>query len=58
MTNIVIVVKDGLVTDVFSRNKDVVCEIIDFDTQDESEYKVAEKRLAQIEQAKSYKSIY
>ena len=58
MTNVVIVVKDGLITDVFSRNKDVVCEIIDFDTQDESEYKVAEKRLAQIEQAKSYKSIY
>ena len=58
MTNVVIVVKDGLITDVFSRNKDVVCEVIDFDTQVESEYKSAEKRLAQIEQAKSYKSIY
>ena len=57
MTNVVIVVRGGMVESVYCRNKNVLAEVIDLDTQDTDELDEAEKRLAAIENAKSYKDI-
>ena len=57
MTKVIIVVRDGMVESVFSRNKNVVTEVIDLDTEDERELNEAEKRLAAVEDSKSYRDI-
>lgn len=57
MTKVIIVVRDGMVESVFSRNKNVVAEVVDLDTEDEDELNEAEKRLAAVEDSKSYRDI-
>lgn len=57
MSKVIITVKDGRVQEVFSRNKDIEVEVIDFDTQNLDELNSAEKRYKQISEAKSYKNI-
>lgn len=57
MTNIVIVVENGRVTEVYSRNKNIEIELIDLDTQDNEELKEKQKRLKEIENSKTYKDI-
>jgi len=57
MSKVIVVVNGGRVESVYTRNKDIEVEIIDLDTQDESEEKVFTKRLSQIENSKSYKDI-
>ena len=46
-----------MVESVYCRNKNVLAEVIDLDTQDTDELDEAEKRLAAVENAKSYKDI-
>lgn len=57
MTNVVIVVEDGRVTEVYSRNKNIEIELIDLDTQDSEELKEKQRRLKEIENSKTYKDI-
>lgn len=57
MTNVVIVVEDGRVTEVYSRNKNIEIELIDLDTQDSDELKEKQNRLKEIENSKTYKDI-
>ena len=59
MTNVVIVVEDGRVTEVYSRNKNIQVEVLDLDVWNcnEEEHKKTKKRLGEVEKAKSYKNI-
>lgn len=57
MSKVIITVKDGRVQEVYSRNKNIDVEVIDFDTQNPDELKSVEKRYEQILKAKSYKDI-
>ncbi len=57
MTNVVIVVKNGMVEQAYSRNKNVEVEILDMDTQNADDLAFREYRLKQIENAKSYKEL-
>ena len=57
MTNVVIVVKNGMIEQVYSRNKNVEVEILDMDTQNADDLVFREYRLKQIENAKSYKEL-
>ena len=57
MTNVVIVVRDGRVESVYSRNKNIDIELLDLDTQDLDEREELEKRLSAIENSKTYKDI-
>ena len=58
MTNVVIVVEGGRVTDVRCRNQNISIEVLDFDTQDPNERDQLDARLNQIRNSASYKSIY
>ena len=58
MTNVVIIVEDGRVTDVRCRNQNISIEVLDFDTQDPNERDQLDARLNQICNSASYKSIY
>ena len=58
MTNIVVVVEGGRVTDVRCRNQNISIEVLDFDTQDPNERDQLDARLNQIRNSASYKSIY
>lgn len=63
MTNVVIVVEDGRVTDVYCRNKNVQVEVIDLDVdpcddEEERELRAKERRIEQIENSKTYKNIW
>ncbi len=57
MTNIVIVVKDGMVQEVFCRNKNIEVELLDLDEQNIEDLREKEKRYEEIQKAKSYKDI-
>lgn len=57
MTNVVIVVRDGRVESVYTRNKNIEIELLDLDTQDLEERDVLEARLSIIENTKTYKDI-
>lgn len=57
MTNVVVVVKDGRVEQVYCRNKNIEVEILDMDTQDIDDLKQIELRLKQIRSIKSYKEL-
>ena len=57
MTNVMIVVKDGMVEQAYCRNKNVEVEVIDMDTQDIDDLEQREWRLKQIQNAKSYKEL-
>lgn len=57
MSKVIVVVKGGRVESVYTRNKDIEVEVLDLDTQDESEEKESAKRLTQIKNSKSYKDI-
>lgn len=57
MTNVIIVVKDGRVEEVFCRNKNVEVEVLDMDTQDPDELKERTARYENIRKSKSYKDI-
>ena len=57
MTNVVIVVKNGMIEQAYSRNKNVEVEILDMDTQNADDLAFREYRLKQIENAKSYKEL-
>lgn len=57
MTNVVIVVKNGMIEQAYSRNKNVEVEIIDMDTQNADDLTFRKYRLKQIENAKSYKEL-
>jgi len=60
MTKVIIDVKGGLVQAVFTRNKNIEVEVIDWDEAEQNEEysKWAEKRWKQIEKSKTYKQIY
>ena len=57
MTKVVIVVHDGRVESVYTRNKNIEAEIIDLDTQDPDERCELDKRLVAIETSKTYQDI-
>ena len=57
MTNIAIVIRNGRVESVYTRNKKIEIEVLDLDTQDYNEKKVLKHRLSQIENSKTYKDI-
>lgn len=57
MTNIVVVIKDGRVEEILSRNKNIQIEILDMDTQDDNDLQGKERRLKEIHNSKSYKDI-
>lgn len=57
MTNVIVVVEGGRVTEVYSRNKNIEIELIDLDTQDSDELKEKQHRLKEIENSKTYKDI-
>ena len=59
MTKVIVVVKDGMVTSVYTRNKNVEVEVLDFDSQsfEDDEIKALRKRLDDIEKSKTYKDI-
>ena len=59
MTKVIVVVEGGMVTSVYTRNKNIEVEILDFDTQsfEDDELKEMRKRLDAIEKSKTYKDI-
>ena len=57
MTNVVIVVEQGIVKQVYSRNKNVEIELLDLDTNYETTYKNIKDRIKKIEDSKSYKPL-
>lgn len=57
MTNVVIVVKDGMVQEVLCRNKNVEVELLDLDEQEIELLKEKEQRYKKLNQSKSYKDI-
>lgn len=57
MTNVVVVVKDGRVEQVYCRNKNIEVEILDMDTQDIDDLEQIEWRLKQIQSTKYYKEL-
>ena len=57
MTKVVIVVRDGMVESVYTRNKNIDVELLDLDTLDEDERREREKRLSEVEGSKTYKDI-
>lgn len=57
MTNVVIVVKNGMVQEVFCRNKNVEVELLDLDEIDINELREKEQRYKQIVESTSYKDI-
>ena len=48
MTEIKIVVQDGMVTDVYSTEKEILVEVLDLDTQDPDEFEEMEAEQAKI----------
>ena len=57
MTNVVVVVKDGRVEQVYCRNKNIEVEILDMDTQDIDDLEQLKWRLKQIQSTKYYKEL-
>lgn len=57
MTNVVVVVKDGRVEQIYCRNKNIEIEIFDMDTQDINDLEQIKWRLKQIRSTKSYKEL-
>lgn len=59
MTKVIVVVKGGMITNVYTRNKNVEVEILDFDSDcnDDAEIKALHKRLDAIENSETYKDI-
>ncbi|ADL36079.1 hypothetical protein bpr_II141 (plasmid) [Butyrivibrio proteoclasticus B316] len=59
MTKVIVVVEGGMVTSVYTRNKNIDVEVLDFDTQsfEDDELKEMRKRLDAIEKSKTYKDI-
>lgn len=57
MTKVAIVVKDGRVQEVLTRNKNIEIELLDLDDQDIENLKIKEKRYEKIQMSKSYKNI-
>lgn len=59
MTKVIVVVKDGMVTSVYTRNKNVEVEVLGFDSDcfEDDENKALRKRLDAIEKSKTYKDI-
>lgn len=57
MTNIIVVIEDGMVIEVLCRNKNISVEILDMDTQDCTDLQRKERRLKEIHDSKSYKNI-
>lgn len=57
MTNVIIVVKNGMVQEVLCRNKNVEVELLDLDDQDIESLKEKERRYKEIHRSKSYKDI-
>ena len=59
MTKVIVVVEDGMVTSVYTRNKNIEVEVLDFDIQsfEDDELKEMRKRLDAIEKSKTYKDI-
>ena len=57
MTNVVVVVEDGRITEVLCRNKNISVEILDMDTQDIDDLEQRQWRLGEIHKSKSYKDI-
>ena len=57
MTNVVVVVKNGKIEQVYCRNKNVEVEVLDLDTLDIDDLENREWRLEQIQKAKSYKEL-
>lgn len=57
MTNVVVVIKNGMVEQAYCRNKNVEVEVLDMDTQNPDDLEFREWRLKQIQSAKSYKEM-
>ena len=57
MTNVVVVVEDGRITEVLCRNKNISVEILDMDTQDIDDLEQRQWRLGESHKSKSYKDI-
>lgn len=57
MTKVIIVVKDGMVQEVFCRNKNVEAELLDLDEQNIENLREKKKRYEEIQRSKSYKDI-
>jgi len=57
MSKVIIVVENGRVTNIYARNKNIECEVIDLDTLDENDLKEKEQRLRDVSRSRSYKDI-
>lgn len=59
MTKVIVVVEGGMVINVYTRNKNIDVEVLDFDRQsfEDDELKEMRKRLDTIEKSKTYKDI-
>lgn len=57
MTNVVIVVKNGMIQEILCRNKNVEVELLDLDDQDIESLKEKEQRYKELRRSKSYKDI-
>lgn len=59
MTKVIIVVEGGVVTNVYTRNKNIDVEILDFDSDcfEDDEVKALRKRINTIKKSKIYKDI-
>lgn len=59
MTKVMVVVEGGMVTSIYTRNKNIEAEVLDFDVQSfkDDELKEMRKRLDAIEKSKTYKDI-
>ena len=58
MKKIIITVHGGMVQEVFSTDHSIDVEILDFDTQDNSELEELDVRYKEIQKDKSYKNVW
>lgn len=57
-TEVVIVIKNGMLQSVYSNKKNVIVELLDMDTQRDDEIEYNDERLTEIKRKKSYKEVF
>ena len=57
-TEVVVVIKDGMLQSAYSNKKNVTVELLDMDTQRDDEIEYNDERLTEIKRKKSYKEVF
>jgi hypothetical protein len=57
-TEVVVVIKNGMLQSVYSNKKNVIVELLDMDTQRDDEIEYNDERLTEIKRKKSYKEVF